>query len=168
MIDEVVSDLGPLSVAINAVGLFHSGPKPFLDLTLDEWDDAFTLQLHTALLCMQAEAVAMVKHDVAGRIVNFGSSNGVVGAPNISHYGAANAGVIHLTKSAAMELGGYNIRVNCVVPVRISPMASDGCWMIRTPHRRSASSSGWPGAAPPLGRLGEPLGDRGRCSVPGV
>jgi NAD(P)-dependent dehydrogenase (short-subunit alcohol dehydrogenase family) len=155
MVDDAIQSLGPITVAINVVGNFNTPPKPFLDYTLEEWNDAFTMQLNTTLFCMQAEAVAMVRHHMPGRIVNFGSSSGVVGAPNISHYGAANAGVIHFTKSAAMELAPFGVRVNCVVP--------GTHWTERS--RRSYEDPNTPAAqkeftrladkAPPLGRLGE-------------
>jgi NAD(P)-dependent dehydrogenase (short-subunit alcohol dehydrogenase family) len=156
MVQETIDGLGPLIVAANVVGSFRSGVKPFLDYSLEDFQDPFTMQLTTTLLCMQAEAVAMVREHVSGRIINFGSSSGVVGAPNISHYGAANAGVIHFTKSAAMELAPYGVRVNCVVP---------GTHWTENMRRSSEDPATSPGQrefirqanmAPPLGRLGEP------------
>ncbi|WP_433755642.1 SDR family NAD(P)-dependent oxidoreductase [Nocardia sp. CA-135398] len=117
MIEETRRRLGPITVAVNGVGsLGAATPKSFLDFTIDDWNGPVELNLTSTMLCMQAEAIAMIEDGVPGRIVNFGSTSGLVSAPSVSHYGAANAGVIHLTKSVALELASYNVRVNCVVP----------------------------------------------------
>jgi meso-butanediol dehydrogenase/(S,S)-butanediol dehydrogenase/diacetyl reductase len=117
MVEAARRELGPLTVAVNGVGSLGSAtPKSFLDFTVEEWNGPIELNLTTALLCMQAEAIAMVRDGVRGAIVNFASTSGMTAAPSISHYGAANAAVIHLTTSAALELAPYGIRVNCVVP----------------------------------------------------
>ena len=157
MVDDTVRGLGPVAVAVNAVGLFHTGIMSFVDYSLEEWNDAFTMQLTTTLFCMQAEAVAMVRDKVSGRIINFGSSSGVVGAPTIAHYGAANAGVIHFTKSAAMELAPYGIRVNCVVPGThwTENMRRNFDDPNLAPERKEFIRLA--NAAPPMGRLGEPV-----------
>lgn len=117
MVEATCNELGPISVAVNGVGsLGAATPKSFLDFTIDDWNGPIELNLTSTMLCMQAETVAMIRDGIAGRIVNFGSTSGVTAAPSVSHYGAANAAVIHLTKSAALELAPYGIRVNCVVP----------------------------------------------------
>jgi NAD(P)-dependent dehydrogenase (short-subunit alcohol dehydrogenase family) len=156
MVDDTVRELGPIEVAVNVVGGSGVPPKPFLDLSLAEWESAFRRNAATTFECMQVEAVAMVRDHIRGRIVNFGSSSGVVGAPNLSAYGAANASVIHFTKSAALELGPYGLRVNCVVPgahwtektraTLADPAAPAG---LKEFFRAAAD-------APPLGRMGEP------------
>lgn len=156
MVDETRERLGPITVAVNGVGsLGAATPKSFLDFTLDEWRGPIELNLTSTFLCMQAEVVAMIQDGIAGRIINFGSTSGVVGAPSIAHYGAANAGVIHLTKSAALEVARYGIRINCVVP---------GTHKIDR-NGRETPTSAQPGhtdflqkaaEATPMGRLGRP------------
>lgn len=115
MVARVCAELGGLEVAVNNVG----NPLAYgsvLDFTEEQWDAVFALDLKTTLFCSQAAAVSMIERGVKGRIVNVGSTSGVVGSPSIAAYGAAKAGVIHLTKTLALELAPYGIRVNCLVP----------------------------------------------------
>jgi NAD(P)-dependent dehydrogenase (short-subunit alcohol dehydrogenase family)/alkylhydroperoxidase family enzyme len=153
MVARVVEHFGRLDVAVNTVGS-TSGPKPLLDVSPAEWREVVEQNLTTTLLCMQAEALAMIRAGIPGRIVNVSSLSGMVGSPNAAGYGAANAAVGHLTRSAALEFARYGIRVNCIVPgthltetVReaLEHDARVGAW-IRTTE-----------AATPLGRLGDPL-----------
>ena len=95
-----VEGLGSLDVACNVVGNLSHSPKPFLDLTLDEWNATVHRNMGTTFLCTKVEALSMIERGINGRIINVASSSGVVGGPNVSDYGAANAGVIHFTKSA--------------------------------------------------------------------
>lgn len=154
LVDRVRSELGGLDVALNAVGNPTGPPTSFLDYSEEEWDEDVQQNLKSALLCCQAEAVSMIEHATPGRIINVASSSGVVGAPTVAAYGAANAGVIHATKSMAMELAPYGIRVNCIVPGTHA-----------TERIQARLDAGGPEAeflelaskAPPLGRLGDPL-----------
>jgi NAD(P)-dependent dehydrogenase (short-subunit alcohol dehydrogenase family) len=75
-----------------------------------------------------------------------------VAAPNAAGYGAANAGVIHVTRTAAMELARYGIRVNCIVPGTHATEA------VREATGRDPRIAEWirvVGESAPLGRIGE-------------
>ena len=157
MVDETLRRLGSLEVACNVVGNPGHAVKPFLDTTLDEWNTTMHRNLGTAFLGTKAEAIAMIERRIPGRIINFASSSGVVGAPTIADYGAANAGVIHFTKSAAMEVARYGLRVNCVVP------GTHGREGVELSEFAKLAAK-----APPLGRLGPPGGHRRRGRVSGV
>ncbi|HVM67167.1 MAG TPA: SDR family oxidoreductase, partial [Acidimicrobiales bacterium] len=151
VVDATVERFGRLDVAVNTVGS-TKGPKPFLDIDLDEWDHVVAQNLTTTVLSMQAEALAMIRLGTPGRIINIASLSGVVAAPNAAGYGAANAGVIHVTRSAALELARYGIRVNCIVP---------GTHYTEAVHEalgRDPQIAEWvrqTGEACPLGRIGE-------------
>src|SRR4051812_27068543 len=116
MVRETIDALGSLDVACNVVGNPGHPAMPLLDLDLPTWNATVHRNLGSAFLGTQAEALAMIERRIPGRIINVASSSGLVGAPNVADYGAANAGVIHFCKSAAMELARYGIRVNCIVP----------------------------------------------------
>jgi NAD(P)-dependent dehydrogenase (short-subunit alcohol dehydrogenase family)/alkylhydroperoxidase family enzyme len=151
VVSTATQRFGRLDVAVNTVGS-TKGPKPFLDIELGEWDDVVAQNLTTTVLCMQAEALAMIKLGVQGRIINIASLSGVVGAPNAAGYGAANAGVIHVTRSAALELARYGIRVNCIVPGTHYTEA------VHEAQQRDPKIAEWvrqTSDACPLGRIGE-------------
>jgi NAD(P)-dependent dehydrogenase (short-subunit alcohol dehydrogenase family) len=155
MVEEAVAALGDLSVAVNVCGGTAGVTKSFLDLSIDEWHRPLTLNLDSTFLSCQAEAVAIVRSGRPGTIVNVASSSGVAAAPNLAGYGAANAGVVHFTKTAALELAPYDVRVNCIIP--------GTHWTAGT--RRNATSPDSPSAVreffataekvTPLRRLGE-------------
>jgi 2-deoxy-D-gluconate 3-dehydrogenase len=164
MVREAAEGLGSLDVACNVVGNLSHSPKPLLDLTLDEWNSTVHRNMGTSFLCTKVEAIAMIERGIGGRIINVASSSGVVGGPNVADYGAANAGVIHFTKSAAMELARYGLRVNCIIP---------GTHETESSRARAAEADRDPNMqrfrelaakAPPLGRLGDPL-DTGGLAV---
>ncbi len=150
-VQAVIDRYGRLDVAVNTVGS-TTGPKPFLDLSGDDWDLVVAQNLSTTRVCIQAEALAMIRLGIAGRIVNVASLSGVVGAPNAAGYGAANAGVVHMTRSAALELARYGIRVNCIVPGTHYTEAVHEAVAV---HPDIAEWVRVTGAATPLGRLGE-------------
>jgi NAD(P)-dependent dehydrogenase (short-subunit alcohol dehydrogenase family) len=154
MVAEAVAELGELGVAVNFCGGTAGVNKPFLDITAEEWQRPLALNLTSTFLSCQAEAISMVRGGSGGAIVNVGSSSGITAAPNLSGYGAANAGVIHFTKSAAIELAPYAVRVNCVVPgthwsAKTRENATSGPPVIQEFFTHAATVT-------PLGRLGEP------------
>jgi len=151
LVEATVERFGRLDVAVNTVG-GTKGPKPFLDIELDEWEEVVALNLSTAMLSTQVEALAMVRLGIPGRIVNVASLSGLEAAPNAAGYGAANAGVVHLTRSAASELGRYGIRVNCIVP------GTHATETVREAVDRDPQMGEWVrlvGGSAPLGRIGE-------------
>lgn len=151
MVATTTAYFGRLDVAVNTVGS-TKGPQPFLDIELDDWDDVVTQNLSTAMLCTQVEALAMIEQGSGGSIINVSSLSGLVAAPNAAGYGAANAGVVHLTRSAALELGRYGIRVNCVVP---GTHRTEAVVKAEAANPQIAEWIRVVGASTPLGRLGD-------------
>lgn len=157
LIQATIESFGRIDIAVNHVGgMGDTGPTPFLDYTEEGWDDVVEHNLKSTFLCCHAEALEMIRQGTEGRIINVSSSSGIVGAESIAAYGASKAGVIHLTKSLAQELARYGIRVNCIVPgthsnPRQEAMLSDP----DVPEELKAFIRS-AGAAPPLGRLGNP------------
>jgi 3-oxoacyl-[acyl-carrier protein] reductase len=103
----------PTVLVNNAGGVFHS---PLLETAPKGWDALIRSNLTHLLLCTQRVARAMVDAGRAGSIVNVTSIEGTRGAPGYAAYAAAKAGVVNLTKTAALELAPHDIRVNCLAP----------------------------------------------------
>jgi 3-oxoacyl-[acyl-carrier protein] reductase len=109
-----IEALGTPSVLVNnAGGVFKS---PLLETSPNGWDALIRSNLTHLLLCTQRVARAMVHDQVHGSIVNLTSIEGTRAAPGYAAYAAAKAGVINLTKTAALELAPHGIRVNCLAP----------------------------------------------------
>lgn len=114
VVDEAVDKLGGLDIAVNNIGMFASRrPGPFASLDGAHWRDLLDQNLVIAAMSGAAEARAM---DDGGVIVNVGSGESTRPSPFMAAYGAAKAGLDHLTRTMAVELGPRGIRVLVVAP----------------------------------------------------
>jgi 3-oxoacyl-[acyl-carrier protein] reductase len=113
-LERTVSELGPVSILVNnAGGVFNS---PLLETSENGWDALYRSNLKHVLLCTQRVARQMVERSLPGSIMSVTSIEGVRAAPGYAAYAAAKAGVIEYTKTAALELAPYGIRVNALAP----------------------------------------------------
>ena len=118
-LDEAVArteaELGPLTLALNAAGIANANPAE--DMEEDQYQTLMDVNLKGVFLSCRAEARAMLAHG-RGSIVNIASMSGVIVNRGLSqcHYNASKAGVIHMSKSLAMEWVGRGIRVNSISP----------------------------------------------------
>jgi NAD(P)-dependent dehydrogenase (short-subunit alcohol dehydrogenase family) len=105
---------GRLDVLVNNAGI--AGPTgPIESMDLAGWEETFRVNVHGGFLCLR-QAVPPMKAAGSGAIVNISSTAGLFGYPLRTPYAAAKWALIGLTKSLAMELGPYGIRVNAVCP----------------------------------------------------
>lgn len=113
MFDKVISEFGHLDLLVNNAGV--QTWKPLLDVTEEEWDLVIDTNLKGCFLCTQQAARCMKDHG-GGSIVNLGSGCNKLAFPSLVAYTASKGGIEMFTKEAAVELGQYGIRVNCIAP----------------------------------------------------
>ena len=112
--EDVRSKLGGLDVLINNAGV--EGPiGPVEDITPEAWRRTIAVNLDGQFLCAR-NAVPLLKSAGGGNIINMSSTAGLGGCPNRAPYVASKWAVIGLTKTLAMELGIFGIRVNAICP----------------------------------------------------
>jgi 2-dehydro-3-deoxy-L-rhamnonate dehydrogenase (NAD+) len=115
--DAVRTQFGGADILVNNAGIAGVSKKLW-ECTSAEWRAVMELDLFAVFLCCHAIVPLMLAKNY-GRIVNVSSIAGKEGNPNASHYSAAKAGVIGLTKSLGKELATTGIRVNCITPAVI-------------------------------------------------
>ncbi len=112
-IKRVYSEFGRIDFLINSAG---RGQYVLLaEMTEEMWDRSVAIHLKGVFNCTRAVINGMSDQQY-GRIINISSASGVWGPPKHSHYSAAKAGVIGLTKALAKEVGRLGITVNAIAP----------------------------------------------------
>lgn len=152
-VERAVADgaamLGRLDGLVHvAGGLGYDQWGSLLDIDTETFDAVLDLNLRSAFLTCRAVARHLVERGTPGSIVNIASVAALAGMPFGAPYPIAKAGLLALTRTAALEWGRYGIRVNAVA-----------AGTIRTPKNESTS----PVADTPEERAALPLGRRGRA-----
>lgn len=145
MFDRVISTFGGLDLLVNNAGV--QTWKPLLEVTEEEWDLVIDTNLKGCFFCTQQAALYMKDHG-GGSIVNLGSGCNKLAFPSLVAYTASKGGIEMFTKEAAVELGRYGIRVNCIAPGSIESertRAEDpdyaGTWSKLTPLGRVGTAA---------------------------
>lgn len=108
-------ELGPLGIAVNAAGIANAEAAE--DMGESQYQTLMDINMKGVFYSCQAEAQAMLAHG-KGSIINIASMSGVIVNRGLkqAHYNASKAGVIHMSKSMAMEWVGRGVRVNSISP----------------------------------------------------
>lgn len=160
MVAEAVRHFGRLDYAVNNAAAYSGAFSLTADFSEAEYDETMAVDLKGVWLGMKYEIKQMLAQQPAGgAIVNTSSVNGLGGVPMASIYAAAKAGILGLTKSAALEYGVKGIRINSLVAGAFdTPMlrasidrASGG-----NPEARAKAEEGFK-ALMASGRIGDPM-----------
>jgi len=117
LVAKTVEEFGQVDILVNNAGIDRSTPsrKPFLEITDEEWRRGMDINLSGAFYCARAAARQMVERK-QGTILNIASGWGFRGGRDNFMYACAKGGVVQLTRSLAMTLLPYNIRVVGLAP----------------------------------------------------
>jgi len=144
--EKITAEFHRIDVLVNvAGGSMHR--HPLEEFPLAHWQAVIDVNLTSTFLCCRA-VTRLMKAQKSGAIVNISSDIGCSGDANRSAYAAAKAGILGLTRTLALELAPFGVRVNAVAPGRIA-----------TPRVRATySDAEWEAAAKriPMGHAGEP------------
>lgn len=146
-VSDVVSEMGRLDILINNAGIEKR--SPFLEITPEDWRRQLEVNLTGTFFCTQAAAEHMAKGRY-GRVVNLSSVAGLIGPIDLAAYGASKAGVIGLTRAAALDLADYGITVNAIAPGPIETELMLGAWSAEALRERPQH-----GAIPRFGTVEE-------------
>jgi NAD(P)-dependent dehydrogenase (short-subunit alcohol dehydrogenase family) len=124
MMRAAIAEFGRLDAVLNVAGI--AGHSMLADASLEHYDQIMDVDLRGVFLGTKHGVRAMLAAGRGGAIVNVSSLGGLGAAPGTSVYSAAKAGVISLTKAAAVEYGANGIRVNCLCPGFIHTAMSAG------------------------------------------
>jgi NAD(P)-dependent dehydrogenase (short-subunit alcohol dehydrogenase family) len=141
-IAALAPDLAEINILVNNAGVVHEGSA--LDLDEADWDAVLDTNLKGSFFLAQATARAMRDHGRGGSIINIASILGLRQAGGVLSYAISKAGVIQLTKTLALEVARFGVRVNALAPGYIATDLNTEFWegdagkamLRRIPQRR--------------------------------
>ncbi len=119
MVAKARETYGGIDVLVNGAAIFNQ--KGVLDMPLAEWERQIAIILTGTFLCTKYVAQSMIEQARKGAIINIISSAGHQGQPNNVAYCTSKCGLLNFTRSVAMELVPYGIRVNSLTPTATDP-----------------------------------------------
>ena len=123
LVAHTVDKYGRVDILVNDAAI--AGPRVNVaDIDLEGWNEAMAINLNAPMLCSREVLNPMIAAG-KGAIVNIASEGGRSGFPGRAAYAVAKRGVIALTETLAIEVGGYGIRVNAVSPGRVRGEMAD-------------------------------------------
>ena len=144
-IAQIEKEWGALDILVNNAGIQRRAP--FLEFSLEDWNDLVATNLTSAFLVGQRVARGMAQRG-SGKIINIGSVQSLLGRPSIAPYTATKGGVAMLTKGMCADLAGMGIQVNALAPGYFSTELTKA--LVADPE-----FSAWVGKRTPAGRWGE-------------
>ncbi len=112
-VQEVLAAHGRIDILVNSAGILTE--TPLIEMSLEQWQQTIDIDLTGIFLACRA----VVPHMVArgqGRVINIASQLGIKGGRGLTHYSAAKAGVLGLTKALALEVAEHGVLVNAIAP----------------------------------------------------
>jgi 3-oxoacyl-[acyl-carrier protein] reductase len=141
---EVLTGHGRIDILVNSAGILTEAP--LVEMSLEQWQETLAVDLTGVFLTCRAVIPQMVQRR-EGRVINIASQLGIKGGRGLTHYSAAKAGVIGLTKALALEVAEHGVLVNAIAPGPIETAMVNGI----SEEWKSAKK-----AELPLGRFGAP------------
>lgn len=114
VLEQSLSSFGKVDIMVNNAG--WGCKKPLIETDMESFDRSINLNLKATYFMTQLAARQMIQQGTGGRIINISSTGALQGERNSSIYAATKAGIIALSRAAALELGSHGITVNCVLP----------------------------------------------------
>jgi len=147
MVVETIRRFDTIDILVNNAGI--GALNLFWDMSVEEWDAVFNVNLRGTLLCTKEVVKLMLEKGIKGRIINVSSINDHMPTTGMSAYCASKAGISMFTRVAALELGPHGININAVAPgFTLTPMTEV---MFNLPGFKKAALD-----HTPKGRYGEP------------
>ena len=111
-VDSLAAKAGGIDMLVNCAGIFEEAF--FMDMTPEQWHRTIAVDLDGVYNVTRAAMPYII--EAKGSVVSVTSQDAFYGCPGYSHYSAAKAAVVGLTRTLARELGSYGVRLNCVAP----------------------------------------------------
>ena len=147
--EYVLKKYGIIDIMVNNAGITHL-PKPLEEVSEEEFDKTFAVNSKSVFLCGKF-FVPHMKKQKKGSILNISSTAGISPRPNLNWYNATKGWMITATKTMAVELAPFNVRVNSLAPVAGETPLLKSFLGEDTPERRNAFLS-----TIPIGRFSTP------------